>query len=130
MFGDIPIAERTISDFILVSVSPDFTVALICLFFVGIFMVTVGVASQSLMQNAVDPNKRGRVIGLSTGMAIGLPAIGSLCLGSLGSLFGIQAPVAGAMVLSLICLAWAAPRVLRQSDKLEKACDSADTTNA
>ena len=49
-----------------------FWFAVICVFAVGVSIIGCTVSSQSLIQNAVDPDKRGRIISLSTGMAVGL----------------------------------------------------------
>jgi hypothetical protein len=52
-------------------------------------------------------------------MAVGFPAIGAIIQGSLGSTFGIQAPVAGSMVLALIYWIWAARRLMGNAVDLE-----------
>jgi hypothetical protein len=52
-------------------------------------------------------------------LAVGFPALGALILGSLGDLFGIQAPVLGATVLCLAYWFWASRRLRRQSDLME-----------
>ena len=96
-----------------------FWFAVPCLFVVGMSTIAFAVANQSLIQNAVDPGKRGRVIGLSTGLAVGLPAIGALILGSLGESFGLQLPVAGSMIIGILFWIWSARRVMRQASLLE-----------
>lgn len=50
-----------------------FWFAIISLFGVGMSIIASAVANQSLIQNTVDPDKRGRVISLRTGLAVGLP---------------------------------------------------------
>ncbi|MDA0240443.1 MAG: hypothetical protein O3A84_10515 [Proteobacteria bacterium] len=63
---------------------------------------------------------RGRVIGISTGMAIGFPAFGAVILGPLGDKFGVQTPVAVGAVVGLIAWAWIARRLSRQTAILER----------
>jgi len=76
---------------------------LICMTLLGFSLITIAVASQSLIQNTVEPTKRARVISLSTGIAVGFPAIGSIILGSLGDVFGIQSPI---LIAGLVCLVY------------------------
>tara|TARA_B100000315_G_C14581961_1_gene590945 strand:- start:2156 stop:3403 length:1248 start_codon:yes stop_codon:yes gene_type:complete len=96
-----------------------YPLALACMTFLGFSLVIMAVASQSLVQNAVDSTKRARVISLSTGMAVGFPALGALILGSLGDVLGVQAPVLGAAALCLTYWLWASRRLRRQSDLME-----------
>lgn len=96
-----------------------FWLGLATLAILGFALVTAAVTSQTLVQGRVDPKIRGRVISLSTGMAVGFPAIGAIIQGSLGSTFGIQAPVAGSMVLALIYWVWAAHRLMGNAVDLE-----------
>ena len=83
-------------------------------------IISAGVASQSLIQNTVDPDKRGRVISLSTGLAVGLPAIGSLIMGSLGEKFGVQAPIIICMFVGIVYWIFAAKGVITEGPLLEK----------
>ena len=62
---------------------------------------------------------RGRVVSLSVGMAVGFPAIGAMVLGSLGSVFGVQAPLAGAAILALCLWLLMVQRLLRHGTDLE-----------
>lgn len=82
-------------------------IALPSLMVTGCGMIVVGVGEQTLIQNAVDPEMRGRVMGLYGMIARGAPAIGSLGMGVLASYFGFQWPVAGGAVLLLVTWYWA-----------------------
>ena len=73
---------------------------------IGFSLITMAVASQSLIQNTVDPAKRARVISLSTGIAVGLPAVGALILGSFSEIYGVQSPV---LISAVICLVYSIP---------------------
>ena len=86
---------------------------------VGVGPVISGIASQSLVQNVVDPAKRARVVGLSASFATGAPAVGALILGWLGELFGMGLPLA---VTALLCAAVtiaAAPKLLAMKRAME-----------
>ena len=96
---------------------------MISVFGVGMSIIASAVANQSLIQNTVDPDKRGRVISLSTGLAVGLPAIGSLTLGALGEKFGLQAPVIVCMLIGIIYWSFAARGVMSQAPALENIQD-------
>ncbi|MBT7954277.1 MAG: MFS transporter [Rhodospirillaceae bacterium] len=96
-----------------------YPLALACMAFLGFSLVTMAVASQSLVQNAVDSSKRARVISLSTGMAVGFPALGALILGSIGDVLGVQIPVLVAAAICLLYWFWASKRLRRQSDLME-----------
>ena len=100
-----------------------FWFAMISVFGVGMSIIASAVANQSLIQNTVDPDKRGRVISLSTGLAVGLPAIGSLTLGALGENFGLQAPVIVCMLIGIIYWSFAARGVMSQAPALENIQD-------
>jgi len=102
------------------AVTGNFWFAVGCLFGAGVCIIAFAVANQSLVQNAVDPTKRARVISLSTGLAVGLPAIGALGIGALLEVFGPQAPLAGAMILGLIVWFWTSRGILRNAEDLEK----------
>jgi len=91
-----------------------------CMFVVGFSLIIMAVSSQSLIQNAVDPSKRARVISLSTGIAVGFPACGALILGIVGDVFGVQLPVLIASVLCLIYYFMAAKKLRLQSNLMEK----------
>ena len=85
----------------------------------GFSLITMAVASQSLIQNTVDPTKRARVISLSTGIAVGFPAVGALILGSFGEIYGVQSPV---FISAVICLVYSIPiakSLLRKGDTLD-----------
>jgi len=97
----------------------NFLLGLVCMAVLGFALITMAVSSQSLVQNAVDPAKRARVISLSTGIAVGLPAVGALALGSLGDIFGVQAPVLVAGLLCLICSLIASKRLIYHTKVLE-----------
>ena len=104
---------------LLFSFNSIYWLGLAIMFVLGITLVCGAVANQSLVQNTVDPSVRGRVISLGTGMAVGFPAIGALTFGWLGSAFGIEVSIAGAMVVALIYWVPASKRLLGRAKDIE-----------
>jgi MFS family permease len=96
-----------------------FWVALICIAAAGFSLVIVGVAQQTLIQNAVDPSMRGRVLGLFGMINRGGPALGALLMGSSASLVGLQAPVAAGAALCILIWLWAWRRRHAMAETLE-----------
>lgn len=75
---------------------------------IGATLASTG--SQMLIQNAVAGSMRGRVMSLYGLNWRGAPAVGALAMGSVSSLVGLQAPVAGAAVICLLAWAVTLPR--------------------
>jgi predicted MFS family arabinose efflux permease len=71
----------------------------------GFAMVVGGVGAQTLMQLAVAPPFRGRVLSLYGLIFRGGPALGALAMGALSELVGLRWPLAAGALLAL--LAWA-----------------------
>ena len=84
-----------------------FWLALPCLVIAGFAMIVVGVGEQTLMQNAVTPALRGRVMSLYGMIGRGAPALGALLMGGLSSHIGLQWPVLGGAVICLGVWLWA-----------------------
>ena len=84
---------------LLFSLTSNFMFALFCLLFVGMSFVMNGVCMQTLLLNTTNINNRGRIMALSIIPPVGLPAIGSIALGYLAEIFGLQIPMAGAALL-------------------------------
>ena len=75
------------------SATREFWVALPCLFVAGFALVTNGIGGQTLVQSAVDPAMRGRVMSLYGTIFRGGPALGPDLLTILDSM-GLPAPTA------------------------------------
>lgn len=67
----------------------------------GAVLVASGVGMQSVVQLAVDPAMRGRVLSLHGLIFRGGPAIGALIMGALGDLVGLRLPIGAGAVLAL-----------------------------
>ena len=77
---------------------------------VGIFMLIGNVSAQSLIQNAVDPGVRARVLGLFIVIAHGLPAVGAVIMGSIASHAGLQATIGGGAAFMTLVWLWGRSR--------------------
>lgn len=94
--------------------------ALICLMITGFAVIIIGVGEQTLLQNAVDPAMRGRVMSLYGMIGRGAPAIGAIVMGSLAEVFGFQAPVLVGAVMMIGLWFWATPRRDGMAKSLER----------
>jgi len=96
-----------------------FVFALACLLITGFAVIIIGVGEQTLLQNAVDPSMRGRVMSLYGMIGRGAPAIGAIVMGSLAEAFGFQAPVLVGALLLLGLWWWARQRQQSMAETLE-----------
>jgi len=98
-----------------------FWLALPCLLIAGFALIVVGVGEQTLMQNAVEPALRGRVMSLYGMIGRGAPAVGALLMGSLSSQIGLQMPILGGAMLCLGVWLYARRRRAVMTASLETA---------
>ncbi len=99
--------------------TPIFWIALPCLFIVGFTQVITGVAAQTLIQSAVDPQMRGRILSLYGMIFRGGPAIGALVFGILGSHLGLRTAVAISAATGVAVYLYARRRELQIAAALE-----------
>ncbi|HXZ00696.1 MAG TPA: MFS transporter [Stellaceae bacterium] len=85
----------------------SYWVAIACVFVCGFSLVTTGISAQTLIQSAVDPAMRGRVLGLYGLLVRAGPAFNALVLGWLASLIGLRFSVAAGALVCLAYWAWA-----------------------
>lgn len=103
----------------------NYWIALAALFFTGFAMITTGIAAQTLIQTAVDPEKRGRVMGLYGVVFRAGPSVNTLLMGWVSSLLGLQVTVAVGAGLCLLYWLWARLRRESMEQALETAAHSA-----
>jgi predicted MFS family arabinose efflux permease len=75
--------------------------AVVLIFLFGYSITVVTVAAQTLVQNSVDDNMRGRVLSLWVAFTRGAPAVGVLVIGWIANHIGLMWPTAGAALLCL-----------------------------
>ena len=77
-----------------------FWLACVIVTFIGVAFIVQGISNQTLVQSAIKPEFRGRVVSIYGLINQGVPAIGSITIGGLAEHFGLQIPVAAG---ALIC---------------------------
>jgi MFS family permease len=85
----------------------NYWVAIACVFVCGFSLVTTGISAQTLIQSAVDPAMRGRVLGFYGMLFRAGPAFNALALGWLSSLIGLRPAVAAGAGVCLLYWVWA-----------------------
>lgn len=105
--------------------SPNYWIALVALFFAGFAMISTGIAAQTLVQTAVDADKRGRVMGLYGVIFRAGPSVNTLAMGWISSFLGLQATVAAGAGLCVLYWFWARLRRDSMEQALEAAARSA-----
>ena len=86
----------------------------------GFSLVAAQTSASTLVQNAVDPRLRARVVSLNGVIIVSGPAIGALLIGAIAERTGVQAPVMAAAVIALACLALLAPKSAQTAAALEQ----------
>lgn len=91
-----------------VALSGSLWIALPALGLYGASMVAAGVGTQTIVQLAVSPEMRGRVLSLHGIIFRGGPAIGALAMGVAGDAVGLQPPVVVgcAVALAMVSVIW------------------------
>ena len=86
---------------------------------VGYALTVQSTSNQTLIQSAVSPDMRGRVLGLYGLVARGGPALGALLMGIAAEHFGLRAPVIFGAALCILLWIWAWPRRKTLANALE-----------
>jgi MFS family permease len=99
--------------------SHSFVLGNVFIFLLGISVSLRGTSTQTLIQNAVDPSMRGRVLSLNTLIFNAGPSVGAFALGLVASWAGLQPPLYVAAAVTLAVWAWALLRRERLTEALE-----------
>ncbi|MEQ8639701.1 MAG: MFS transporter [Alphaproteobacteria bacterium] len=89
------------------------------MFLMGVVMTMRGTSTQTLVQMAVDPVMRGRVLSLHTMIFNAGPAIGSFALGLVATWAGLHVPLQVAAAINVVVWGWALSRRRRLIAALE-----------
>ncbi len=95
---------------VLFALSEALWVGAIAVALLGMSIAMRGAGSQALIQSAVDPAMRGRVMSLYTMMFNVGPAAGSLIIGFAASWVGLRVPLYAAAAVNLLVWIWFAAR--------------------
>ncbi len=93
--------------------------AMIALAFGGFGLVSAQTCASTLIQNAVDPQLRARVVSLSGVIIVSGPALGAMAIGWIAEYVGVQYPVMAAAAIALVFLILLAPKTARNAGALE-----------
>ncbi len=88
---------------------------------VGFAMLMGGVASQTLIQNAVESSMRARVLSLFILISWGLPAFGAVAAGWIAEFWGLQVTIAIGAILAFVVWLWARRAAPSLAPGLERA---------
>lgn len=100
-------------------ISRSYWVALAAVFLSGLSMTTSGISAQTLVQTAVDPVMRGRVMAFYGMVFRAGPALGALIGGWLASRLGFHLPVIIGACVCIVAWAWARLRLAGIKQALE-----------
>ena len=89
----------------------------------GFCLVAAQTCNSTLIQNAVDPALRARVVSLNGVVIVSGPAIGAIVVGWVAERTGVQWPVMVAAALALVILALLFRRVASNAAELERTVD-------
>ncbi|HXP30172.1 MAG TPA: MFS transporter [Stellaceae bacterium] len=103
----------------------NYWLALPCLIVAGYALSVTGISAQTLVQTAVDPAMRGRVMGFYGMLFRAGPALGAMLMGMLSNSLGFRAPVAAGAALCLVSWLWAQLNRETMRRSLETAPDTA-----
>ena len=84
-----------------------FVIGVVSAMLAGGAFIIMSVANQTLIQAAVDPDLRGRVVSVYGMIAQDLPGIGTMIMGALAVHLGLRLPIAVGAVLCLVLWYWA-----------------------
>lgn len=101
------------------AVTQSYWAALVAVFFSGLAMTTSGISAQTLVQTAVDPAMRGRVMAFYGMVFRAGPALGALIGGWLASRLGFHLPVVAGACACIASWGWAWTRLDRIRSALE-----------
>jgi Arabinose efflux permease len=112
--GMVGLTHVTIVNILFMAVTV-FVFATTTLYWLGLIMamlagatfIIMSVGNQTLIQAAVDPELRGRVVSVYGMIAQDLPAVGTMIMGGIAEHLGLQLPVAIGAGLCLILWYWA-----------------------
>jgi MFS family permease len=94
-----------------------FWLALLFSGLLGFGFIVLNVSNQTLIQSAVDPGLRGRVIAVYGLVAQGVPALGALLMGGIAEHTGLRTPIfiGGVICMAAWFLAWQRRAMLQRS---------------
>lgn len=101
----------------LFTLSEMFPLAVFAVTLMGFAFIILTVTNQTLIQSAVAPSFRGRVIAVHGIVSLGVPSLGALLLGVTAEQFGLRYPalIGGALCVLVWLLIWREEKTVTQS---------------
>jgi MFS family permease len=96
---------------IVFATTPNFYVAVGCMWCIGFQYSTYATCIQTMIQTVADDHMRGRVLALYGMIWIGFAGIGALIVGGLADIFGLRIPLGVAAGLCLFVWFWASRKL-------------------
>ncbi len=103
------------------ALSGVFWLALVALVVAGFALVTTGAGMQTLIQNTVDADMRGRVLGAYGMIFRGGTAVGAMLAGAASDFVGLQWPIAVGAALCVLLALWAMAHVATLAPIVERS---------
>lgn len=101
----------------------NFAVSIGVIALTSMALVAGHVGWQSLTQNVVTTNMRGRIISIQASIGVGAPALGTLVLGWIAELVGFQLALGLAAGFAMVIVMWFAPYLWRLTSEMEAERD-------
>lgn len=106
------------------ALTTSYWAALVAVFFSGLAMTTSGISAQTLVQTAVDPLMRGRVMAFYGMVFRAGPALGALLAGWLTVRFGFHLPIVAGALACILSWGWAWMRLGEIENALEAGVEA------
>ena len=87
---------------LLFAITPVFWIGVMLVTVIGFAFVVQGISNQTLVQAAVAPEFRGRVVSIYGLINQGVPSLGTMAIGSLAEHYGLEWPVACCAAICLV----------------------------
>jgi MFS family permease len=94
-------------------------VAMVFLCIAGFSLVSAQTCASTLIQNAVDPSLRARVVSLNGVIIVSMPAFGAIAIGLIAEYVGVQIPVMTAAAIAVAFLVFLAGKTWRHARAME-----------
>jgi predicted MFS family arabinose efflux permease len=86
--------------------TPNFYIALPLASLIGFAFIVQSISNQTLIQSAVEPHVRGRVMSMYGIISQGVPSLGTLTMGAIAAHYGLRMPVAVGAALCIGLWLW------------------------
>ena len=86
--------------------SGNFWIASPLVSLVGFAFIVQSISNQTLIQSAIEPALRGRVMSIYGIISQGVPSLGTLAMGAVAAHWGLRLPIAAGAILCIALWGW------------------------